>query len=209
MEGAMTHEAVIGRSVRRLGPLFMIAALALGLLGGLTPATAAQAATPAQIRAKIASLAVSQVGKRETGTNYYPIAYKTHSYIIRPAAWCGIFSHWAWYKGGATRRPNMTGSGTAQGHWATYWQKWGQNNRRWKPISQRKVAKGDVVVYGNYPRSAHVGVVVDVRYSSSGRATSVRTVEGNLSNKVTNTGWRSITRLTGGGYAATGFVSPV
>jgi hypothetical protein len=205
----MNLEAHVGRSTRRLAPLFLIVALAIGLLGSLAPATAAEAATPAQIRAKIASLAKSQIGKRETGTNYYPIAYKTHSYIIRPAAWCGVFTHWAWYKGGATRRPNMTGSGVNQGHWATYWQKWGKNNHRWKPISQKKVAKGDVIVYGNFPASVHVGVVVDVRNDSHGRATSVRTVEGNRSDKVTDTGWRSITRLTGGGSSATGFVSPV
>jgi hypothetical protein len=103
-------------SLRRSAPLLLIVALVVGLLGVLAPARPAEAATPAQIRAKIANLAVSQIGRRETGNNYYPIAYKTHSYILRPAAWCGIFSHWAWYKGGATRRPNMTGSGTAQGH---------------------------------------------------------------------------------------------
>ncbi len=196
-------------SLRRSVPLLLIVALAVGLLGVLAPAKPAEAATPAQIRNKIASLAIGQIGRRETGNNYYPIAYKTHSYIIRPAAWCGIFSHWAWYKGGATRRPNMTGSGTAQGHWATYWQKWGQNNRRWKPIAQKKVAKGDVVVYGTYPASRHVGVVVGVRYNSAGLATQVRTVEGNLSNMVKDTGWRNIGSMTGGGARATGFVSPV
>lgn len=205
----MTLATPVARSGRRGWPLLVIVALALSLLGGVAPATAASAATPAQIRAKIASLAVGQINKQETGTNYYPIAYKTHSYIVRPAAWCGVFAHWAWFKGGATRRPNMTGSGVNQGHWATYWQKWGQNNSRWKPISQRKVAKGDAVVYGNFPASVHVGIVVDVRNDASGRATSVRTVEGNLSNKVKDTGWRSITGLTGGGRAATGFVSPV
>jgi len=204
----MTIKAQLGRN-SRLAPLFLIVALALGTLGVLAPATAAEAATPAQIRAKIVSLVKGQVGKRETGNNYYPVAYKTHSYIVRPAAWCGVFSHWAWYKGGATRRPNMTGSGTAQGHWATYWKKWGETNRRWKPIAQKKVAKGDVIVYGTYPASRHVGVVTDVRNDASGRATSVRTVEGNLSNKVTDTGWRSINSLTGGGARATGFVSPV
>jgi hypothetical protein len=184
-------------------------AFAVGLLGGLAPATQADAATPAQIRTKIANLAIGQIGRRETGNNYYPIAYKTHSYIIRPAAWCGVFSHWAWYKGGATRRPNMTGSGVNQGHWATYWQKWGKANHRWKTAASRKVAKGDVIVYGNYPASVHVGVVVGVRTDSRGLATSIRTVEGNRSDKVTDTGWRAMSALTGGGARATGFVSPV
>lgn len=194
-------------SLRRSAPLLLIVALFAGLLGVVAPAAPAEAATPAQIRAKISSLAIGQIGRRETGNNYYPVAYKTHSYIIRPAAWCGVFSHWAWLKGGATRRPNMTGSGTAQGHWATYWQKWGQNNGRWKPISRRNPAKGDVVVYGNYPASRHVGVVVGTR--TVGGRLQVRTVEGNFDNKVADRGWRNITSLTGGGAAATGFVSPV
>lgn len=193
---------------RRLAPLFLIAALAAGLLT-LAPASPAHAASAATIRAKIVKSALGQIGQAERPGNFYPIRYKTGPTIQRPAAWCGVFTHWAWLKGGATKRPNMAGTGKNQGHWATYWQKWGQANNRWKPIRLRTPVRGDVVVYGNFPDSVHVGVVVDVRRDARGRATDVRTVEGNVGDKVTDLKWRKITQLSGRGKRATGFVSPV
>ncbi|WP_163504873.1 C40 family peptidase [Fodinicola acaciae] len=197
--------------VRRLTAALVVA-LAFALAGSvsLVPVTAAYADPPsAHIRDSIAKAAISQIGKKETGNNYYPKAYKISSAILRPAAWCGIFANWAWWKGGATKRPNMTGSGTNQGHWATYWQKWGKAQHRWKPISKKSTAPGDVVVYGNYPDSRHVGVVVGVKYDSHGNVSQVRTVEGNFGDKVTDRGWRKIGSMSGGGAKATGFVSPV
>ena len=206
------------RSTRRTAPLLVIAALAVGLIG-LAPASAAQAdrasaaapaaaAQPTSSRAWIANAAISQINKRETGNNNYPIAYKLNRDIMRPAAWCGVFANWAWAKGNASKRPNMKGSGVDQGHWATYWQKWGKRNNRWSPIANRNVGIGDAVVYGTYPASRHVGIVVGVKYDKNHKATQVRTVEGNVGDKVTDTGWRKITALTGGGAKATGFVSP-
>jgi hypothetical protein len=189
-------------------PVALAAALVLGVTT-LAPTASAEASGKADVRAAIASAAISQIGKREQPVNLYPIAYKINDNIVRPAAWCGVFANWAWWKGGATKRPNMTGSGVNQGHWATYWQKWGKANDRWKPLSRRNPAKGDAVVYGNFPDSVHVGIVVDVRKDSAGKVTKVRSVEGNLSDMVKDTGWRNIGSLTGGGESATGFVSPV
>jgi hypothetical protein len=190
--------------VRRLAVL-AVATAALAAVLTVLPTSPASA----DVRSAIANAAISQIGKAETGTNYYPIAYKISDSIVRPAAWCGIFANWAWWKGGATARPNMTGSGTAQGHWATYWQKWAKDHSRWKPIANKNPAPGDVVVYGNYPDSRHVGVVVEVRKGSDGKVTQVRSVEGNFGDKVTDRGWRAIGSLTGGGASATGFASPV
>lgn len=210
------------RSTRRTAPLLVTAALAVGLIG-LAPASAAQAGptsasapasaakadpTSVRFRAAIAKAAISQIGKRETGVNYYPATYKLNRDILRPVAWCGVFANWAWYKGNASKRPNMKGKGVDQGHWATYWQKWGKKNNRWSPISKGSPAQGDAIVYGNYPASVHVGIVVDVRRDKKGNVSHVRTVEGNVADKVTDTGWRKITALTGSGKKASGFVSP-
>ncbi|EXG81870.1 CHAP domain-containing protein [Cryptosporangium arvum] len=187
----------------------LLTAVLVGL-SVMTAASAARAQAPGDdIRQRIAQAAVSQIGQREQGTNLYPIRYKTSSAVLRPAAWCGIFANWSWRQGGVTLRPNMSGLGVAQGHWATYWQDWGRRNGRWKPIAARRAALGDAVVYGNYPASRHVGIVVGVRYGQDGRVRQVRTVEGNLRDQVTDTRWRDITRLGGGGTVATGFVSPI
>ncbi|TDB74166.1 hypothetical protein [Micromonospora sp. KC721] len=177
--------------------------------------TAAPPPSPARIRASIVRHAMGQVGKRETGVNNYPKTYQYNRTIVRPAEWCGVFVNWAWYMGGATRRPAMKHptkgwNTTDQGHYATYWQKWGKANKRWRPISKRQVEKGDAVVYGNYPQSiAHIGVVVAVKKDSRGRVTHVKTVEGNAGDKVTSFTWRKIGSLSARGAKASGFVSPV
>ena len=119
---------------------------------------------------------------------------------------------------GVTNRPRMRkpadGAETDQGHFATYWQKWGRANGKWKPIAKRNPSKGDAVVYGNHVNwKGHVGVVVDVKFDPrTQKVTHVLTVEGNLGDKVTRTGWRKITNLTvnraGSKLEASGFVSP-
>ncbi|MEU9507377.1 CHAP domain-containing protein [Micromonospora sp. NPDC048170] len=138
-------------------------------------------------RRLISNLAESEVGSAESGNNYYPIRYKLNSNIIRPAEWCGVFVNYCWAHGGATKKPSMKGSGTAQGHWATYWQDWAKRNGRWTGLSGTP-AIGDAVVYGNYAVSGHIGIVVGVRGSGSSR--EIMTVEGNVGNKVTQFGWR-------------------
>ena len=189
-------------------PVALTAALVLGV-ATLAPTASAETNGKADIRGAIAHAAITQIGKREQPTNMYPKAYQFRSNIVRPAAWCGVFANWAWWKGGVSKRPNMSGSGVNQGHWATYWQKWGKANGRWKPISRHSAAKGDAVVYGTFPDSVHVGIVVDVRKNSAGKVTKIRSVEGNLSDMVKDTWWRNIGDLSGGGKKATGFVSPV
>jgi hypothetical protein len=183
----------------------------IALLVGLVGVAPAANADPPQEAARnaIAAAAVSQIGKAESGDNYYPQAYKINNNIIRPAEWCGVFTNWAWWKAGIAVRPNMAGESVYQGHWATYWQKWGQDHGRWKPLDNRDARKGDAVVYGNFPDSVHVGVVVGVRYGANNQVTHVRTVEGNVSDQVSDLGWRKIGELTGRGQRATGFVSPV
>jgi hypothetical protein len=166
----------------------------------------------ARIRVAIANLAKSQIGKREVPSqcggraNCYPKAYKTNKYVVRPDEWCGVFVNWAWTKGGADKRPSMKGSGLKQGHYATYWQKWGKSVKRWR--TQADI--GDAIVYGSYPSSAHIGVVVGVKYSkTTGKITYVRTVEGNVGDKVTDKGWRKVGSLYGRGFKASGYVAPV
>jgi hypothetical protein len=162
-------------------------------------------------RVRIAGYAKSQIGKKEIPSqcggraNCYPKAYKTNRYVIRPDEWCGVFVNWAWTKGGATRQPSMKGKGKRQGHWATYWQEWGKKVKRW----HKTPGIGDAVVYGNYPASAHIGVVVGLKYDKHAKVTQVRTVEGNVGDKVTDRGWRKVGSLFGRGYKASGFVSPV
>lgn len=123
-----------------------------------------------------------------------------------------MFTNWAWAKAGVTKRPPTNPArGVNQSDYATYWQKWAKAHHRWKPIKQRNPRIGDIIVYGNFPdQKGHVGVVVDVRYNRNGKATKVRTVEGNVSDKVTDPGWRKITDLTAysGTVKASGFVSP-
>lgn len=165
-------------------------------------------------RAEIARLAISQIGAREHGgEDHYPKRYQNidKKNISRPAEWCGVFTYWAWAKAGVTKLPpmNIAANGTAQGHWATYWKKRGADHNRWKPISARNPKIGDAIVYGDYNDVGHVGVVVGVKHNRNGKATHVRTVEGNVADKVTDLGWRKITELTGGGRQATGFVSPI
>ena len=120
-----------------------------------------------------------------------------------------MFVYWVWTKAGVTKLPSMnTARGTAQGHWATYWQKWAQAHHRWKPISKRNPSVGDAVVYGTYAASGHIGLVVDVKYNRHGRVTHIRTVEGNIADQVSDLGWRKLSELTGNGQRASGFVSP-
>jgi hypothetical protein len=162
-------------------------------------------------RTRIAKYGKSQIGKKEVPSqcggraNCYPKAYKTNRYVVRPAEWCGVFVNWAWTVGGATRQPSMKGSGINQGHWATYWQKWGKSVKRW----HKTPGIGDGVVYGNYPASTHIGLVVGLKYDKHAKVTQVRTVEGNVGDKVTDRGWRKVGSLYGRGYKASGFVSPV
>jgi CHAP domain len=171
-----------------------------------------------RIRQEIVDKALAEVGAKETNyrraANLFPKRYQLDG-VLRPAEWCGVFAHWVWATAGVADRPSMTPAPGApsvdQGHWATYWQKWGQGKGRWKPLESRDVEMGDVVVYGEYPaQSAHVGVVVEVHYDRSGlKATHVRTVEGNISDQVVYTRWRKVENLNaGGGRQASGFVSP-
>ena len=222
--GTIPTKTVTGR--RRRAQLFVTGVLtAATLTTAAVPASAAlpvakDTSTSFAVSAKppepvsplprrIARLAIGQIGAAEQGDNWYPKRYKVNKHIMRPAAWCGVFTYWAWTKAGVAKRPPMNPArGMAQGHWATYWQKWGKEHHRWKPISKRNPWLGDVIVYGNFPDDGHVGIVVDVKYGRSGRVTQIRTVEGNFGDKVTDRGWRKITQLTGNGQPATGFVSP-
>ena len=205
-----------GWGVRTYGLLALFAALLIGLVGFVPAAASASPVLPgaephgeSAVRALIAGSALGEVGKGESGgENYYPKKYKISKKIVRPAEWCGVFTNWAWYAGGVAARPPATGKNENQLHWATYWQKWGQKHKKWHKASQRKVDIGDAVVYGNFPQSGHIGVVVGVKYDKKKRATWVMTVEGNVGDKVTNKGWRKIGNLTGRGYKASGFVSP-
>ncbi len=169
-----------------------------------------------RVRQEIVDHALLQVGQREGNGNYYPPQYQVAGQgVLRPAEWCGVFVNWAWTTAGVPDRPAMRPAPGAsvldQGHWATYWQKWGKATGRWKDISERDVAPGDAVVYGNYPdMHAHVGLVVEVKYDRTGRkATHVRTVEGNFGDRVVYSKLRKIEGLNAGKYLrASGFVSP-
>lgn len=169
-----------------------------------------------RVRQEIVDHALRQVGQREGSGNYYPQQYQLAGQgVLRPAEWCGVFVNWAWTTAGVPDRPSMRPAPGAsvldQGHWATYWQKWGKANGRWKDISERDVAPGDAVVYGNYPdMHAHVGLVVEVKYDRTGlKATHVRTVEGNFGERVVYSKLRKIEGLNAGRYLqASGFVSP-
>ncbi|MFC5058891.1 CHAP domain-containing protein [Saccharothrix xinjiangensis] len=194
--------------------------LAGALLFGAAPAHAQPGAVSDQaqwrVRQDIVDHALREVGQREGRGNYYPEKYQLPGQgILRPAEWCGVFVNWAWTAAGVPDRPSMRpapgGSVLDQGHWATYWQKWGRANGRWKDIAERDVAPGDAVVYGNYPdMHAHVALVVEVKYDRTGRkATHVRTVEGNFGERVVYSKLRPIEGLNAGRYLkATGFVSP-
>ncbi|XVS66127.1 CHAP domain-containing protein [Actinosynnema sp. CA-299493] len=169
-----------------------------------------------RVRQEIVDHALRQVGQREGNGNYYPPQYQVAGQgVLRPAEWCGVFVNWAWTTAGVRDKPSMRPAPGAsvldQGHWATYWQKWGKANGRWKDIAERDVAPGDAVVYGNYPdMHAHVGLVVEVRYDRTGRkATHVRTVEGNFDERVVYSKLRKVEGLNAGKYLqASGFVSP-
>jgi hypothetical protein len=227
--GKIPIESVTGK--RRRAHLFVASVLtAATLVTTVTPASAAspgaeasRASTSRVVSAvppdpgsplprRIAQLAIKEIGAAEKhGTNDYPKRYtKVNKHIVWGEAWCGVFAYWVWAKAGVSKRPPMnTRRGMAQGHWATYWQEWGKEHHRWKRIGgKRDPWIGDVIVYGHYPDSGHVGIVVDVKYSRKGKVTHIRTVEGNFGDKVTDRGWRKITQLTGNGQPATGFVSP-
>ena len=169
-----------------------------------------------RIRQEIVDHALRQVGQREGNGNYFPPQYQLAGQgVLRPAEWCGVFVNWAWTTAGVPDRPSMRPAPGAsvldQGHWATYWQKWGKTTNRWKDIAERDVAPGDAVVYGNYPdMHAHVGLVVEVKYDRTGRnATHVRTIEGNFGDRVVYSKLRKIEGLNAGKYLqASGFVSP-
>lgn len=153
-------------------------------------------------------IAQREIGERESGADdTYPKRYQIPGYgIVYGVDWCGIFVHWVWRHGGATKIPRMKGEGTAQGHWATYWQKWAKDNKRWKDL--KNAAPGDAIVYGEYPQSGHIGVVVGVRKDDRGAVTQVQTVEGNVGGAVVRTGWRKLAELTGRGLKAHGVASP-
>ncbi|GAA1348004.1 CHAP domain-containing protein [Saccharothrix algeriensis] len=204
---------------RRLARSAAAVVAAGALLCGAVPAQAQEeVADPAEwrVRQEIVDHAFSQVGAKENGPNGYPQRYQAVDPAVRrPVEWCGVFVNWAWTKAGVPQRPSMQAAPGApavdQGHWATYWQKWGRENGRWKPLADRDVETGDAIVYGNYPSMmAHVGVVVEVAYDRTGRhATHVRTVEGNVGDRVVYTKWRKLSELNAGtGLKVSGFVSP-
>ncbi|CCH28981.1 CHAP domain-containing protein [Actinosynnema sp. NPDC047251] len=208
----------MARRLRRSATALAAAgALVLGAVLGAVPAQAQEHAPDEwRIRLEIVDYAFSQIGAKENGPNGYPQRYQdVDQDVRRPVEWCGVFVNWAWTKAGVPQRPSMRPAegapGVDQGHWATYWQKWGQQNSRWKPLADRDVEMGDAVVYGNYPSMvAHVGIVVEVSYDATGqKATHVRTVEGNVSDKVVYSKWRRLSDLNAGpGLKASGFVSP-
>lgn len=172
-----------------------------------------------KIRERIAKIAIEERNKPEDppGSNNYPKHYQLNNNIVRPAEWCGVFVNWAWSQGGASKIPQMKApkdkkgkvKHKEQGHYATYWQKWAKNTKRWKSTP----SLGDAVVFGNYPDGkGHVALVVDVKFDKKGKATHVKTVEGNVGQKVTYFDkWRKISDIRGGEgkRKVSGFVSPV
>jgi len=215
---------------RRRRPMRLLVASSViwaSVVAGAVPATAIPSASGAAavtststmppepgstLGRRIAHLARQEVGAHErTGQNDYPRKYqRANKHIVYGEAWCGIFTYWVWTKAGVVRRPSMNPSrGNEQGHYATYWQEWASDHQRWKPLKKRNPEVGDLVVYGTFAVSGHIGVVVDVKYNRRGKATHIRTVEGNLSNhQVGDLGWRKLSELTGNGQKASGFVSP-
>ncbi|XVV04932.1 hypothetical protein ACQPW3_05885 [Actinosynnema sp. CA-248983] len=75
-------------------------------------------------------------------------------------------------------------------------------------MNTKDIRPGDAVVYGTFNQSGHIGIVVEVKHKD-GKPTHVKTIEGNLGDKVKAMPWRKITDLTGRGFKASGFVSPV
>ncbi|MEV8440353.1 CHAP domain-containing protein [Actinosynnema sp. NPDC051121] len=205
-----------GRAMRAALGTVLVGALLVGGAPAYGQAEPLGDQTEWRIRQDIVDHALREVGQREGNGNYYPQQYQLEGQgVLRPAEWCGVFVNWAWTTAGVPDKPSMRPAPGAsvldQGHWATYWQKWGKANGRWKDISERDVEPGDAVVYGNYPdMHAHVGLVVEVKYDRTGRkATHVRTVEGNFGDRVVYSKLRKIEGLNAGKYLqASGFVSP-
>ncbi|GLZ33189.1 hypothetical protein Lesp02_53770 [Lentzea sp. NBRC 105346] len=218
--------------MHRTPKIAALAVLVASLLGGLVatqnvdaapaidPVAAVKADPPQErIRERIATTALGQVGQHEKGgANHYPRKYQLDKTVFWPTQWCGVFVYWTWTKSGATGAnmsdttvpPKKKWDTVNQGHLATYWQAWAKKHKLWKPIKQRSVVKGDAVVYGNFPQQkGHIGVVVDVKYDAHGKATHIKTVEGNVHDSVVATPWRKLKDLRGGegNYAASGFVS--
>ncbi|WP_367130934.1 CHAP domain-containing protein [Saccharothrix sp. HUAS TT1] len=205
-----------GRARRVALGVTMVGALLVGGTPAIGQAQPVGDLAQWRIRQDIVDHALREVGQREGAGNLFPQQYQVPGQgVLRPAEWCGVFVNWAWTTAGVPDRPSMRPAPGAsvldQGHWATYWQKWGKANGRWKDIAERDVAPGDAVVYGNYPdMHAHVALVVEVKYDRTGReATHVRTVEGNFGDRVVYSKLRKIEGLNAGKYLqATGFVSP-
>ena len=146
---------------------------------------AAITATP--VRAKIVTLAESQVGYRTDPPNSYCNKYSafwgagtaTCGKGLRSEEWCADFAAWTWYEAGAQMTYSFQ-TGDINGAAASFYV-WAVDNGTWHPVGSGYVPQpGDVAVYGLTPTSdvaTHVAVVTG--YTRGARGPNVVDGDGN------------------------------
>lgn len=157
--------------------------LSIGLTLNAKAATTADA-TPAQTmtESKIVFNAASQIGVRESGTNY--VAGKPYGQI--GAAWCGDFVRWVLQASGIDITANGRGALGSSYAVARAWAYYGANGGgygRWGWM--RDAMPGDLLIdnYNGTPSTGgHISIVIDSNIN--GQSNLVRTVGGNESDSV-------------------------
>ncbi|MGP3949732.1 peptidoglycan-binding protein [Streptomyces sp. 7N604] len=129
---------------------------------GQNPAPPAQGST----RQKIVSIAASQLGVRETGSNCNPYGSCD--------AWCAMFGTWVWQKAGVNV-PHRAFTGD--------WFTWGLRNGH-SSWGYRGLRPGDAVMYGSGPASTSTSKHVDLVEQVHANGT-ITVIGGNVSDKVT------------------------
>lgn len=130
----------------------------------------------AQARARIVSVAESQIGQAEQppGSNESPAiaTYRSATAGAIPGApWCAYFASWVARQAGTPIGSQGQGLGAVSQIWS-----WAQSSGRAIPNGPGvRPQPGDLIVFGDQ----HVGIVRDVLPNGS-----IQTIEGNYENKV-------------------------
>ncbi|WP_404867270.1 CHAP domain-containing protein [Kitasatospora griseola] len=185
-----SHDAGPARHARRILPL-LAAALMLTGFAAFGPAPAASAAT----RPGIVAVAQAEVGVSEpSGCDKYNIDCSS-------TAWCAAFAEWVWNKAGVSPVPTtLVARGVGQ---------WGVDHGLFKYRSNGggSPQPGDIVVYGTPANvsGGHMGIVESVNSDST-----ITTIEGNYSNKVTRRSHidPATATNTSSGLNISGYVTP-
>lgn len=156
---------------RRALALLLVVALLGGVAVALSKASGAPGAPQTPVRARMVSLAQSQLGYHSTPPSSYCNRFSAFWGVgtattcgpgLRSEEWCADFAAWVWHEAGARMTYAFT-TGDINGAAASFYV-WAVDHGRWHPAGSSYVPQpGDVAVYGlnaTTDVASHVAVVV-------------------------------------------------